>query len=362
MKKVLFNYLLVGYLKRILIVLVIIYCFGIILNLFEEVEFFKNLNTSVVIPLVLTALYIPSMIVELLPFIIFVSSMWFLLIIRNNKDLLTLKVFGYSNFKIFFILATTSFLFGWLILFAVNPITSTMMKYYEQTKSRYSLDIDHLVSINKNGLWIKENLDDGYRISTAKKTRNNIINDLTIFMLDKDYNLTEKIFSQTANIKDNTWILNDVMIQKFDKDLAETINLDKMLMDTDYNYEKITSLFRNFNTMSFLDLLLNYNELKSRGYNEFYLNQNLNSQLSMPFFLFIMTALASILTMNALKKSNNFTFIVVGLISCVAIYYFKDLSLALGKTNRIGISLAAWIPVTTIGLFSAIGILQINEK
>ena len=124
MKKVLFNYLLLGYLKRILIVLVIIYCFGIILNLFEEVEFFKNLNTSVVIPLVLTALYIPSMIVELLPFIIFVSSMWFLLIIRNNKDLLTLKVVGYSNFKIFFILATTSFLFGWLILFAVNPITS----------------------------------------------------------------------------------------------------------------------------------------------------------------------------------------------------------------------------------------------
>ena len=167
MKKVLFNYLLVGYLKRILIVLAIIYCFGIILNLFEEMEFFKNLNTPIVIPLVLTAIYIPSMIVELLPFIIFVSSMWFLLIIRNNKDLLTLKVFGYSNFKIFFILATTSFLFGWLILFAVNPITSTMMKYYEQTKSRYSLDIDHLVSINKNGLWIKENLDDGYRISTA---------------------------------------------------------------------------------------------------------------------------------------------------------------------------------------------------
>ena len=180
--------------------------------------------------------------------------------------------------------------------------------------------------------------------------------------MDKNYNLTEKIFSQTANIKNNTWVLNDVMIQKFDKDLTDTINLDKMLMDTDYNYEKITSLFRNFNTMSFLDLLLNYNELKSRGYNEFYLNQNLNSQLSMPFFLFIMTALASILTMNTLKKSNNFTFIIVGLISCVAIYYFKDLSLALGKTNRIGISLAAWIPVTTIGLFSAIGILQINEK
>ena len=114
--------------------------------------------------------------------------------------------------------------------------------------------------------------------------------------------------------------------------------------------------------MSFIDLILNYNNLQSNGYNKFYLDQNLNSMLSIPFFLFIMTALASILTMNTLKKSNNFTFIVVGLVSCVAIYYLKDLSLALGQANRISLSLAAWVPVAAIGLFSSIGILQINEK
>ena len=75
-----------------------------------------------------------------------------------------------------------------------------------------------------------------------------------------------------------------------------------------------------------------------------------------------MTALASILTMNTLKKSNNFIFIIVGIITCVAIYWSKDLSLALGQTNRISLSLAAWIPIVVIGLFSSIGILQINEK
>ena len=75
-----------------------------------------------------------------------------------------------------------------------------------------------------------------------------------------------------------------------------------------------------------------------------------------------MTALGSILTMNTLKKSNNFVFIVVGLIACVLVYYFKDLSLALGQTNRIPLSLAAWIPIIIIGLFSSVGILQINEK
>ena len=39
---------------------------------------------------------------------------------KSNKDLLTLKVFGYSNLKIFFILAIVSFLLGWLILIIAN--------------------------------------------------------------------------------------------------------------------------------------------------------------------------------------------------------------------------------------------------
>ena len=31
-----------------------------------------------------------------------------------------------------------------------------MVKFYEKTKSNYSKDTDHLVTINRNGVWIKE--------------------------------------------------------------------------------------------------------------------------------------------------------------------------------------------------------------
>ena len=362
MNKILFNYLLSGYFRSIVKVTLIFYCFGLILNLFEEIEFFKNLNVSVFLPISLTALYIPSLMIKLLPFIIFISSLWFLLNLRNSKDLLTLKVYGYSNFKIFFILAFTSFVFGWIILFALNPVTSAMVKFYEQKKSEYSKDIDHLVSINKNGLWIKENTLEGYRFVSADETRNFILKNVTILNLDNEFNLIDKIYSKTANISNNKWELENVIINKFDNGILQETKKTNFSVISKYDYKKINSLFKNFDTMSFLDLILNYKELQNQGYNKAYLDQNLNSMLSLPFFLFIMTALASILTMNTLKKSNNFKFILVGLISCVIIYYFKDLSLALGQTNRVSLSLSAWIPVVTIGLFSSIGILQINEK
>ena len=363
MGKIMFNYLLHGFFKTTFKVVLIFYCFGIILNLFEEIEFFKNLEVSVLKPIILTSLYIPSMIIKLLPFIIFISSMWFLLQLRNSNDLLTLKVFGFSNFKIFFVLALASFLFGWIILFSFNPITSGMMKLYEKTKAEYSRDIDHLVSINKNGLWIKEILENkDYRIITANETQDKMLKNLQIFYFDENNNLIEKIYSKNANISKNEWLLNDVKISKNVNGVFINSDLESYLMYSSYDHKKINSLFRNFDTVSFLDLILKYKDLQIKGYNKTYLDQNLNTLLAMPFFLFIMTALGSILTMNALKKSNNFAFILVGLIACVLVYYFKDLSLALGQTNRISLSLAAWIPIITIGLFTSIGILQINEK
>ena len=362
MNKILFSYLLFGYLKTILKVVLIFYCFGLILNLFEEIEFFKNTNTTILTPITLTALYIPNMIIKLLPFIIFISSMWYLLQLRNTKDLLSLKVFGFSNFKIFSNLALTSFLIGWVVLFAVNPITSAMIKYYEKTKSKYSLDIDHLMTVNKNGLWIKESIKNGQRIISADQTKKSIIKNIIIFDMSDDYDLIRKIHAKSANTLENKWLMKDVKITTFKDGVAKDQFLNEFFLISKYNHDKITGLFRNFDTMSFLELILNYKDLQNRGYNKLYLDQNLNSMTSIPFFLFIMTALASILTMNTLKKSNNYTHIIAGLVTCVIVYYFKDLSLALGQTNRISLSLAAWIPIISIGLFTSIGILQINEK
>ena len=66
--------------------------------------------------------------------------------------------------------------------------------------------------------------------------------------------------------------------------------------------------------------------------------------------------------MNALKKSDNVKFIIVGLITSIGIFYLKDLSLALGQTDKIPLILAIWAPIIILGSLIFIGVLQINEK
>ncbi len=362
MNKIILNYIIKNFLKSFFIIMIVFFCFGIILNLFEEIEFFKSLDVNFFTPLVLTSMIVPGIIIQSLPFIIFISSMWFMLKIRNNKDLLILKVYGYSNLKIFFILATTSFILGWLVLVLVSPITSSLTKFYEKTKSNYSKETNHLISFNKNGIWIKESLNNNQRIISADKLNNYDLINVTIFHLDSEYQLIEKISSERINIKDFDWEIDQARIFKFEDNIFKSKETTNLKIKSVYNYDKITNLFKNFETISFLDLTLRYNKLISNGYNSLFLKQTLNTHLSLPFLLLLMTGIAAILTMHTLKDSNNLTYIILGLIVVVVVFYFKDLSLALGKTARISMTLSIWAPVIILSFFSFIGILQINEK
>ena len=210
MNKIILNYMLTNFFKYFFIVVLIIYSFGVILNLFEEIEFFKKVDVNILMPLALTFIFVPSTILNLLPFIIFVSCMIYLIKIRNNKDFLILKINGFSSVKIFLILALTSFFLGWLVLFTINPATSSMLRFYEKTKSQYAKDIEHLISFNKNGLWIKEKINSGERIISATKPDGKFLINVEIFEFDNKFALLKKITSKSANIENNEWILENV--------------------------------------------------------------------------------------------------------------------------------------------------------
>ena len=44
-----------------------------------------------------------------------------------------------------------------------------MIKKYEQIKSNYSKEVEHLITIKQNGLWIKERRDNSIIIINAEK-------------------------------------------------------------------------------------------------------------------------------------------------------------------------------------------------
>ena len=360
MNNVLNKYLIVKFTKIIFNTVLIFLSLGIILNLFEEIEFLKNLNLPLTLPIILSFSYVPTLIVELLPFIIFLSSMFYFLNLRSSKDLLSMKLTGYSNLKIISILSLFSFLLGLLVLFAANPITSLLVKYYETEKSQYSRDVDHLMSINKNGLWIKEYGNFNYKIINAEKLNDDYLQEISIYVFDNKHQLIERIESESALIINNPWQMKNVYVYNT-KDNT-THFFESYQFETEKLLDRINSLYKNLNTISFLDLVLGYSKLNEKGYSKKILDEKINKFMSLPMFLSLMVFLAGIFTIGSLKYKQNFYYVLLSILTCVVIYYFKDLSIALGQTGKINLILSIWMPLIIISLFCIIGVIQINEK
>ncbi len=359
MNKIINKYLVTKFLKIIFNTILIFFSLGIMLNLFEEVEFFKNLDLSIMMPITLSLSYVPTIILELLPFIVFLSSMFYFSNLRLSRDLLTIKVFGYSNIKIVLIISFFAFLLGLFFLFAVNPINSKLIRYYETEKAKHSRDVDHLISVNKNGVWIKQIDIKGYKIINAEKIDNEILENISIYIFEND-KLIKRLESESALIANNPWQLKNVILYDFREN--SKLFYENYEFKSDKTLEKINSLYRNLNTISYLDLILNHSNLHEKGYSKKLLSRKINEFTSLPFFLFLMVVLAAIFTIGSLKNKQNFIHVIVSILTCVVIYYFKDLSIALGETERISLVLSVWMPIIVISLFCSIGVLHINEK
>ena len=57
-------------------------------------------------------------------------------------------------------------------------------RYYEKIKANYSRDVDHLINFKRDGLWIKEKLENKQRFIYAKKIENDYLNNITIIHLE----------------------------------------------------------------------------------------------------------------------------------------------------------------------------------
>jgi lipopolysaccharide export system permease protein len=359
MNKIINIYLIEKFFKTFFITILVFLSLGIMLNLFEEIEFFKNLDLPFSVPIILSLSFVPNLILELLPFIIFLSSMYYFLQLRSSKDLLSIKVFGYSNIKVILILSLFSFLLGLFFLFAVNPITSSLVKYYETEKAQYAKDIDHLVSVNKNGVWIKEIDENGYKIINAEKLKDENLEQVSIYIFTNN-EMVKRLESESALITNSIWKMKNVYIYNLQEN--NNIFFENYEFKSENTAEKINSLYKNLNTVSFLDLIINYSLLREKGYSRKILNEKINRFASLPIFLFLMVVLAAIFTIGSLKNKQNFYYVLISIFTCVAIYYFKDLSVALGQTEKISLALSVWMPIVVISLFCSIGVIHINEK
>jgi lipopolysaccharide export system permease protein len=352
------KFLVNGFIKSFLNIFFMMMGLVFILNILKEIEFFNNKEVSSFYPIYLSFMNSPSIIFEMFPFIFLIATQFFFLKLFNNDEINIFKYSGLKNFKIINILSIVSFLIGILTITLFYSLSSNLQHYYLQVKNQFSEDKLYLAVINKNGLWMKDVIDNQISIINSSKIDNNFLTNTFITTFDKDFNLIRSLKSDKIDIKNNEWLIYDVTI--FEDNMSQKSDLVKFR--SNFNQKRIESLFSNLSSLSLLKLIDLRENYKSLNYSTVDVDMQIYKVATYPLFLVIMTILSSIIMLNTKKSNSKIIKIIIGLFFSVIIYYINNFFNVMGSTEKLPLIVSIWTPIVFLGLVNLIMLVNINEK
>ena len=353
------RYLIKSLLKNIFLISCIFLILSFLLNIVEEIRFFKNLDLGISYSFLLTFLNVPSIVYEIFPFIFLISTQMFFINLFEKEELIVLKKHGLDNLVLIKILITTSLVCGILIVSLFYTFSAQMKHSYLSFKNKFTNDNKYLAVVNENGLWIKDEVDNSINIINAEIFENDTLKKLIITQMDRDFNIVKTIIGKSANIQKNTWKIKNVEVHKIEKSKE---NHDQILFNTNFNKEKLNSIFSNLTSLTFFELLSMSKDYDQLGYSTLEINSHLHKLYSFPIYLMIMSLVGGILMLNIKYNKSKIVNITIGIILSVIIYYLNYFINLLGTNEKIPTILSIWLPHLILFLFCLTFLIRINEN
>ena len=346
------------YLSSFFYVLLIMFSLIFILNLLSELDFFKDINVNSYFPIYLSLLNSPTFIFEMFPFIFLISTQLFFITLFNNNQLSIFKYSGLKNSKILIIISFMSFILGILIITLFYSFSSSLKNFYLDLKTNYTSDGKYLAVITKNGLWIKDVVDDKILIINSVKIDQNYLVDAYISEFNKNFEIKRNIVSPKIDISDKKWIIYEAKV--FDRNTKQKFEIVEMT--TNFDYLVIQNLFSNLSSLSILELLELRKNYKSLNYSLIEIDIQLLKLISFPIYLMLMTIFSSVIMMSTKELKSSIIKISIGLFFSVIIYYLFNFFNVLGKTEKINIFISVLLPIILLTIVNSLMIRRFNEK
>ena len=346
------------YLNSFFYVLIIMFSLIFILNLLSELDFFKNENVSNLFPVYLSLLNAPTLIFEMFPFIFLISTQLFFITLFQNNELSIFKYSGLKNSKILIIISVMSFVLGFLIITLFYNLSSNLKNFYLDLKTNYTKDDKYLAVITKNGLWIKDLVDERILIIHAEKIEQNHLIDSYISEFNNDFEIIKNIVGKKIDISNKEWKIFNAEIYENN----EKINYDNLKITTNFDYQIIQNLFSNLSSLSLIELIELRENYKSLNYSLIEIDIQLLKLATFPIYLVLMTIFSSIIMLGTKEFKSSILKISLGLFFSVIIYYLFNFFNVLGKTEKINLISSIIMPLVLLTLTNSLMIRKLNEK
>lgn len=336
-------------------IIVLVICFFVITGSIETMETLRKFSAAQynVHWILITKLVLLKTICNIssfLPFIVFVGSLLFFLILSNRKEMISIRAIGISPIQIIKCLLTATVLIGALYI--------TVLDYYCASATRkiskleqyiYNQQNQSELTVTKSGIWFKDaNSNNSYIIHAAGfSLEKKIFYNISFFEFTPDGNFCKSIKAPFATINENLWTIDKPVVYKLDNTSS---NIPNISFQTSLSLEKINNMTTNPKNLSFWSIKKYAALMTKFGLSDLKYNIQWFIQLSSILQMIAMMLLSAAFCVNNCTSSKKNLIKALSLVTLAfPLYFINNLLIAFGTNGRIPIWMATLLlPTLTI--------------
>lgn len=335
----------------------------LIITLFDLMELLRRASgrTDIGAPAILEMLLLklPSLLQQLLPFIVFFSVILTLWTLNRRNELTVSRAMGISIWQILAPLVTTSLVIGCIDVALINPLSAKLMLRYEHLNDQYFQGNMGSLSVSETGLWVGEADTNARRIYHIKHVNPglNKLTDVTLYMYDHQDHLKTRINATSGLVQDGYLHLSRVWSVTPD---GLPSYLPQLALASTLTLDTIQNSGASPRSVSFWDLRDFVKILEKSGISGHKYLLHWHSLLAHWAWLGVMVLLATACAVRPIRQGGTLTLMVIGAVIAFGLYILQDITYALGASGTLPILLAAWTP-TGISALLGISVLLYSE-
>ena len=332
------------------------FCLFAIIILFDFAEIQRRAGSKEIdlgVKLTMVFLRAPQFLEQVLPFVVLIAALFVFWRLNRSNELVIIRSSGVSLWRIIVPVSLVALMIGFIDITLFNPLSSAFQNRYEKLEKRHLLKNKEDIKISSTGLWFSEKDGPNQKIYRASKVdlKKLEFKDLNIITTSEHNNFIERIDAKAGHIHQGQMNLSDgwdLLAGKVAEPFVE------MKIATTLTKKKIESLQVNRSPFSFWKLPGYISLLEMAGLQSLKYKMSWHSLIASIFWLGFMVLLAAAFSCRPLRQGKTAFFIMLGLLSGFALYFFKDMTFAMGSSGVLPPIIAAWLPPLVTAMVGAV--------
>lgn len=293
--------------------------------------------------LYLTALRLPLILQQTIPFVALFVGMTTLIALNRKSELVVARAAGISVWQFMMPFVVGALMVGLVTTLVINPLAAWGQSQAFNIESTWR-EASNRRKETAAVPWLRQisGKDDVVIGGRTVLDNGTLITDAVLIHFDSDGRIILRQDARSAKLKDGYWLLTDVTETRPGE---VPTRLATAKVSTNLKQEFVQQRLAQPETVAFYDLSQKIAVARSFGVSTKALETQFHSLLSLPFLLVAMTLIAATVSLKFSRFNQSRSVILGGILSGFVLYVVTTLVKAFGSSGVVPPFVAAWVPV-----------------